>query len=52
MKHEEHIYFLSELLYAINELQTLVQGYCREMIGGEQELDYNDESCDPEKVPF
>lgn len=53
MKSEDHIHFLADLLDAINELQTLVGDYCREMTGEEEEEpSWVSEKNNGAKIPF
>lgn len=52
MKSEDHIHFLSDLLSVIDELQTLVRDYCREMTEEEEKPYWVREKNNREKVPF
>lgn len=52
MKAEDHIHFLSDLLSVIDELQTLVRDYCREMTEEEEKPYWLREKNNCEKVPF
>lgn len=52
MKPEDHIRFLSDLLSVIEDLQTLVRDYCREMTEDEEKPYWRREKYNPEKVPF
>ena len=52
MKPEEHICFLSELLQTIQQLQVLVQDYCRELTGDDEKPVWKIDSNDCEKTPF
>lgn len=52
MKSEDQIHFLSELLSVIDELQTLVRDYCREMTEEEEKPYWIRENKNREKVPF
>jgi hypothetical protein len=52
MKSEDHIRFLSDLLSVIEELQTLVRDYCREMTEDEEKSYWRREKYHHEKVPF
>lgn len=52
MKAEDHIHFLSDLLSVIDELQTLVRDYCREMTEEEEKPYWLRKKNNCEKVPF
>lgn len=52
MKSEDHIHFLSELLQQINELLAMVQEYCDEMVGDDDEEQYRIERHNHRTPPF
>lgn len=52
MKAQEQIYFLSDLLHIIQELQTLVQDYCRLVTAEQEECWLEDDGSKDENYPF
>lgn len=52
MNSEEHIHFLSELLYEVNQLLTLVKDYCNEVVQPDDETTWQMNSNDKENIPF
>jgi hypothetical protein len=51
MKPEDHIHFLSELIYAVEQLRELVNDYCQMLCPEEDELK-QEIKCNDRPVPF
>ena len=52
MKAEQHIHFLSDLLQQINELHTLVEEYCDEVMWSDDEEYGNIDGSEHRNEPF
>lgn len=52
MKADEHIHFLSDLLYQLDQLTALVRDYCDEMIKTDDDEYHQKESENNNNVPF
>mgnify|MGYP001185536189 CR=1 FL=1 len=52
MKSEEHIHFLSDLLYQLDQLVALVREYCDEIVEPDDGEAGNKESKNENNMPF
>lgn len=52
MKAEEHIHFLSDLLYQLDQLVALVREYCNEIVEPDDEEPWKKETKNNNNVPF
>lgn len=52
MKAEEHIHFLSDLLYQLDQLTALVRDYCDEIVEPDDEEAWKIENKNNNNVPF
>lgn len=52
MKSEDHIHFLSELLYQVDQLLMLVRNYCDEVIDPDDEDHCHSDGNNNENMPF
>jgi hypothetical protein len=52
MKSADHIHFLSELLYQVDQLLTLVRDYCDDVVEPDDENTCHSENIDCENMPF
>jgi len=52
MKAEQHIHFLSDLLEQINDLRSLIEEYCDEVLWNDDEEQGGWEGNEHRNVPF
>ena len=52
MKADEHIHFLSDLLYQLDQLVALVREYCDEMVDPDDEEAWKKENYNDNNLPF
>jgi len=52
MKAEEHIHFLSDLLYQLDQLTALVRDYCDEIVELDDEEAWKTENKNDNNMPF
>lgn len=52
MKSEDHIHFLSELIYELDQLLAFVRDYCDQIVNSEEEEPWHTNSHEHENMPF
>lgn len=52
MKAEEHIHFLSDLLYQLDQLTALVRDYCDEIVELDDKEAWKTENKNDNNMPF
>jgi len=52
MKAQQHIHFLSDLLYQLDQLIAMVREYCDEMVETDDEQDRSTKTRDHNNIPF